>query len=145
MLAGYGGNGIPVRLVNSTSSNRANGYVQAFYNGQWGYICTRRSYNTPSWGINEANVVCRQLGYDKAVGSSTRYVYVHDSNNFVISEVVCRGDENNLTECSVDANFETTTTYPDWYGDAYEVNPCLYGTRAGATCSSDPDKGTVKK
>ena len=69
----FAGNGIPVqvRLVNSTTSSGsiANGYVQAFYNGQWGYICTKISDvtpppdgGTPGWGMDEANVVCRQLG-----------------------------------------------------------------------------------
>ena len=89
--------------------------------------------------MDEANVVCRQLGYDEAVRSSARYAYIPDPN-YVISEVVCHGDEENLTECWVNVNFETTTPNPYLWG--YENNRCQYGSKAGVTCRNDQDKGT---
>ena len=38
------------------------GYLQAYYNGRWGRVCD----STGTFRQEEANVACRQLGYDRA-------------------------------------------------------------------------------
>ena len=45
----------PVRLTNGTAAN--NGRVEVFANGRWGVICDH------TWDIQDAHVVCRQLGF----------------------------------------------------------------------------------
>ena len=56
------GNGA-VRLYRNglSSIDYSSGIVQVYYNGQWGYICDDFNF-----GLDEADVVCRQLGYTGA-------------------------------------------------------------------------------
>ena len=57
-----GGNG-PVRLWRNgvTSPDFTSGIVQLYFDDQWGNICDDFSFRS-----EEANVVCRQLGYTGA-------------------------------------------------------------------------------
>ena len=60
-----------VRLVNGNSPNE--GRVEVLYNGTWGSICD------DSWDIQDANVVCRMLGYARAVDAPGWNTYGDDT------------------------------------------------------------------
>ena len=56
-----------VRLVDGYTAN--DGRVQICYYGVWGSVCD------DSWDERDAQVVCRQLGYNGSKFSSLLYLY----------------------------------------------------------------------
>ena len=52
------------------------------------------------WDFADATVVCRQLGYLRAVGAPTSATFGAGSGLSWYSYVGCNGTEMNLTECS---------------------------------------------
>jgi len=61
-----------------------------FYNGQ--PVCD------DEWDDNDAKVVCKMMGYQTGHAySSSRYGYV--ATNFILDDVRCTGNENNLFQC----------------------------------------------
>ena len=80
-----------MRLVNGT--NNATGRVEVYYNGAWGTICD------DGWDLNDANVVCRMLGFFKASSAPVQAAYGPGSGNILLDEVDCTGEEKNITDC----------------------------------------------
>ena len=52
---------MPIRLMDGNSSANDRGRVEVFFNGTWGTVCD------DFWGPQDATVVCRQLGFSRAV------------------------------------------------------------------------------
>ena len=69
------------------------GRVEVFHNGQWGTVCDDR------WDINDARVVCRQLGYKYANALHGGEVN-RGTGQIWLDEVKCTGSEKNLLNCS---------------------------------------------
>ena len=84
------------------------GRVEVYHFGQWGTVCN--SY----WDLRDATVVCRQLGYLRAVGAPTYAARGAGSGPSWYSNVGCTGTEKNLTECSKSISlFGTACPYSD--------------------------------
>ncbi|CAB1341566.1 unnamed protein product [Coregonus sp. 'balchen'] len=86
--------GEDIRLVNGTS--RCSGTVEILYKGQWGRVCGQK------WDVNDANVVCGQLGCGRAVSAQgTAHVGQGSGGRPTwLDDVGCDGSESSLTECS---------------------------------------------
>ncbi|XP_038072986.1 uncharacterized protein LOC119741307 [Patiria miniata] len=82
-----------VRLVDGSDSTE--GRVEVFANGVWGTVCDN------NWGLNEANVVCRQLGFKKAEAALSMATFGPGSagQDIHLDEVDCIGDEHSLLDC----------------------------------------------
>lgn len=101
----------PIRLVDGTNSSE--GRVEVFYNNTWGTVCD------DSWNIDDANVVCRQLGYDSATAALSNAYFGQGTGPILLDDVTCFGSEYSLDEC----------LKSDWY-----VHNCRHYEDAGVRC-----------
>ena len=61
-----------------------------YYRGEWGAVAG------DLWDIDDATVVCRQLGYGRATAAEVKFY----RRKVWMNRVVCRGKENTLQQCS---------------------------------------------
>ena len=81
-----------VRLVGGNTP--LEGRVEVFLLGQWGAVCDYY------WDLADATVVCRQLGYPRAVEAPRSAFFGAGSGPSWYSYVTCTGTELNLNECA---------------------------------------------
>ena len=88
--------------------------MEVFHNGVWGIVCD------DGWDLNDAQVVCGQLGFSQAIGYKSRANYGWGNGLFWLDDVNCVGTELTIEDCS--------------HGGWGIVN-CYYGAEAGVQCS----------
>jgi len=81
----------PVRLIGGTSPN--GGLVQVYYNRTWQWVCGVH------WDKQDADVVCRWLGYSNSSEIYTNTTQVGDNDTTWINNVQCTGNEDSLFSC----------------------------------------------
>ena len=82
-----------IRLAGGPSGR--SGRVEVFANGQWGTVCD------DSWDINDARVVCRQLGFADAEASyfGFEHNFGQGTGEILLDDVACTGNEMSLLDC----------------------------------------------
>ena len=105
---------IPLRLQGPLSIN-GTGRVEILHNEQWGTICD------DDWDINDARVVCRQLGYKYGVRALQGRQVPDGTGQIWLDDVRCNGNEQSLTDC----------THSGWGNEN-----CGHSEDAGVECSS---------
>ena len=84
---------LTVRLVSPTNLPSF-GRVEVFYNDKWGTICNYL------WDLKDADVVCRQLGYDGALSAPGAAAFGQGIGQIWLYDVRCIGTETSLSQCS---------------------------------------------
>ncbi|XP_072045350.1 uncharacterized protein [Amphiura filiformis] len=84
--------GFQVRLT--SGRNNYEGRVEVFYNNTWGTVCDNW------WSVNDANVVCRQLGLPHGAAQANKgAAFGQGSGQIWLDNVLCTGSENSLEDC----------------------------------------------
>ena len=84
-----------LRLVNGfKSDNTLSGRVEVFINGEWGTVCD------DGWNINDASVVCHQLGFEYALEAKCCAAFGQGYGSILLDDLACTGSESSLTSCS---------------------------------------------
>ena len=81
-----------VRLVDGL--HESEGRVEVHFSSSWSGVCN------DEWVVNNANVVCRQLGYEKAVAVSARRRGLLLPSVNTMYHVRCNGNETSLNDCA---------------------------------------------
>lgn len=84
-----------VRLVGGGTAN-FQGRVEVKIKGNWGRVCG------VMWDLQDANVVCRQLGYERAVVVPQYSGFEPGTGQIWMDNVQCIGNESSLFECKHD-------------------------------------------
>ncbi|NWX39870.1 CD5L protein, partial [Steatornis caripensis] len=105
----------PIRLVGGP--NRCAGRVEVLHEEQWGSVCH------DDWDLNDAQVVCKQLGCGDAVLAPTGAKFGRGFGTIWLDDVNCTGVEAALSECPARP-----------WGD----HNCYHGEDASAVCSGNP-------
>uniref|UniRef100_A0A3B3X1Z3 Deleted in malignant brain tumors 1 protein n=1 Tax=Poecilia mexicana TaxID=48701 RepID=A0A3B3X1Z3_9TELE len=82
--------GHPVRLI---GPSRCSGRVEIYYSDAWGTVCDN------GWDMNDAQVVCRQLGCGTAVAAPRAAYFGKGMDKIWVDNVSCTGRKTYLTEC----------------------------------------------
>ena len=103
---------IIVRLVNGPTSYE--GRVEVYHNGEWGTVCD------VGWNLNDAQVVCSELGLGKAVNATRSAYYGQGSGPIWFDYLYCAGNEQTIGDCR-------------HFG--WENHYCNHGEDAGVKCA----------
>ena len=104
-----------IRLVDGTVDNE--GRVEFCVSNTWGTICD------DFWGVPDATVVCRQLGWSVMNAEALRNAPFGTGNGAItLDNIACVGTEERLEDCPHNGLF---------------IHNCVHAEDAGARCGAN--------
>lgn len=83
-----------VRLAGDQQGSSLQGRVELYANGEWGTVCD------DLWSVQNALVVCRQLGFRQALKASRNSEFGEGRHlPILLDDVQCKGTESTLLDC----------------------------------------------
>ncbi|CAI5685656.1 unnamed protein product, partial [Oreochromis niloticus] len=101
-------------ILTGSGSTRCSGRVEVYHNNSWGTVCD------DGWGLNDAEVVCRQLNCGSALEAPRSAHFGAGTGQIWLDHVTCSGNESSLTECQ---------------HSGFGSNTCEHGQDAAVICS----------
>ena len=90
--------------------------MEIFHNGEWGTVCD------DFWGLEDANVVCRQIGCPYgAIAAPRLATFGAGTGTIWLDNVQCTGSEDYLSDCA---------------HNGWGIENCGHYEDAGVQCSS---------
>ena len=68
--------------------------MEIYYEGTWRTVCN------DNWHVNDANVVCRQLGFERALEATKSAAFGNGTGEIRLTNVRCTGKESSLRDCA---------------------------------------------
>ncbi|KAJ8034476.1 Galectin-3-binding protein [Holothuria leucospilota] len=100
-----------IRLTTGTTGSSS--LVEILYDNQWGTVC-----GDDEWDIEDARVVCHQLGYHNAT-NSYQNAPIQGPDFVSMSNVQCHGNETSISSCK---------------HERFQEGNCPIENNAGVTC-----------
>ena len=96
--------------------------MEVYYNGEWGTVCGDR------WDLDDAQVVCRQLGYGPPIAVRYRAYYGQGSGQIWLDNLKCNGNESTIEEC----------LHAGW-----GMHDCEHDEDAGVECAANGNSNCI--